>query len=127
MAFAKLDPFAQQKILARLETRRQLWCKAQIRKLNADELVLIVGDRPGPSAPKEPGYHHVPFYSTKHCSGWLNKQLEFEGIPEEKLIWLNSADENGNFYDIGIIEAMQPDVIIAMGGNAQKWLTKHGF
>ena len=84
--------------------------------------VLIVGDRPGPSAPLDPEYHHTPFYSTKHCSGWLNAALHLANIPEDRLVWINSADRNGNSTDTSIIKRVKPDIIICLGGNAVKWV-----
>ena len=86
--------------------------------------VLIVGDRPGPGAPKEEGYHHTPFYSLKNCSGWLNVLLEEAGIPEERLVWLNAADEKGRPTKSCLPRALDPLAIIALGGNAAKWLER---
>ncbi len=96
-------------------------------ELKSRKSILLVGDRPGPSAPKEPHYHHTPFYSTKHCSGWLNNALETEDIPEKKLVWVNSADEGGKPYDISMVKHLDPRVIIALGGKAAQWLEKNGI
>lgn len=123
-SYSKQDHLVQKRILDRLELRRERWLQALAFTLRAYDSVLLVGDRPGPSAPKDIGYHHTPFYSTKHCSGWLNTLLELEGIPEQKLVWVNSANEKGKFYSYDLIESLQPDVIIALGGNAREWIRK---
>jgi hypothetical protein len=83
--------------------------------------ILIIGDRPGPSAPQDPNYHHTPFYSTKHCSGWLNAALYVAQIPEERLIWINSADKDGVPLDPTILDKLEADKTICLGGNAAKW------
>ncbi len=87
---------------------------------------ILIGDRPGPSAPTDEDYHHTPFYSLKHCSGWLNLQLELHAISEENLLWLNSVDSKGTESDPNIIKDIDAQ-IIALGGNAVKWLKRHGF
>src|SRR5271167_2568374 len=117
---------AKSNVIVRLELRKYYWQLAKAYTLDARKQILIVGDRPGPSAPKEPYYHHTPFYSTKHCSGWLNLLLEAEKIPEKKLVWINSADENGKYYPISLVTAMEPKKIIALGGKAAAWLKKNG-
>jgi hypothetical protein len=104
----------------RLTVRRQLYEKALAGKLEG-KFVLVVGDRPGPSAPKDPGYHHTPFYSIKHCSGWLNRLLDAHEIPEEKLLWINSTLADGTPFDARKVED-NIRIIVALGGNAEKWV-----
>jgi hypothetical protein len=87
---------------------------------------LLVGDRPGPSAPQTDNYHHTPFYSTKYCSGWLNSALFLEGIDENNLVWVNSADWRGNPTRASILEHVVVDQIIALGGAAASWCKKVG-
>jgi len=125
-SFDKLDIMEKNSVIIRLEQRRYFWMLARAGELVARDSVLLVGDRPGPAAPKDPYYHHTPFYSTKHCSGWLNLQLEAEKITENKLVWVNSADEKGNDYDIKLVNNVKPKTIIALGGNAKRWLIKNG-
>jgi hypothetical protein len=126
ISYARLGREDHLAIEARLEIRKRNYLRCLEGTLDNFDGVLIVGDKPGPSAPKDPGYHHTPFYSTKHCSGWLNSLLHIKGIPEEKLVWINSADKDGNPTDFSIVEKLNPDVTIALGGNAAKWLTKNG-
>jgi hypothetical protein len=94
------------------------------KPLIGPERVVIIGDRPGPGAPKTPRYHHTPFYSLKNCSGWLNVLLEEAGIPEERLCWINAADENGKSTDPAVLGRVRVQRIIALGGNAAKWLER---
>lgn len=127
VSYAALDPHAKFEIEVRLETRRVHYLRALKGRYGHFDGVLLVGDKPGPSAPQDPGYHHTPFYSTKHCSGWLNALLHVEGIPEEALVWVNSADKDGNPTDPKIVKKLNPDLIVALGGNAEKWLKKNGI
>jgi len=125
ISYRLLDAAAKEAIQERLELRKTIFEKFKQGKLNGG--ILIVGDRPGPSAPKEPGYHHTPFYSTKHCSGWLNAALHVEGISETNLVWINSVDEKGQETDHRLVERLEPESIIALGGNAASWVMKHGL
>lgn len=126
-AFAKLHVFEKNRVITRLELRRSIWSRVKCLEYDGSNSVMLVGDRPGPGAPKEPHYHHTAFYSTKNCSGWLNMLLEREKIPENRLIWINSADEHGNYYSADIVKCAKPRVIISLGGNAAKWLKKNGI
>jgi hypothetical protein len=107
-------------ICKRLVARRNIYINL-MNGLPIDAKFLIVGDRPGPSAPKLKDYHHTPFYSLKHCSGWLNYLLEENGISEESLVWMNAYDVNGIKFDSNKIKGLKCE-IIALGSNAEKWL-----
>lgn len=115
-------------ISSRLLTRKRTFLAA-LKKNHGSYFnrILIVGDRPGPGAPQTPHYHHTPFYSIKHCSGWLNGLLEDNSIPEDELVWLNSHTYDGEPTPYDVINFMQPRVIIALGGNADRWLINGGF
>lgn len=115
----------QRQFALNLNRRRESWVGFKTDgKISPLKTTLIIGDRPGPGAPKEPGYHHTAFYSTKHCSGWLNAALVLEGIKEDKLLWVNSADENGTPLSPSVLEHPWRNVIV-LGGNAKKWLQKN--
>jgi len=122
VSYSALDAAGKKAVDARLEVRLKLFVDAMLRQKYKKGLILIVGDRPGPAAPKQFGYHHTPFYSTKYCSGWLNAALHLAGIPESKLIWLNSADQNGKPTSYDIISQLEPSSIVCLGGNAEKWI-----
>jgi hypothetical protein len=124
------------------EEKSQVEKNLEIRKARYEKYVLadrkpadivkliIVGDRPGPAAPKDPSYHHTPFYSTKHCSGWLNALLLKEGIDESDLLWINAFDKDGNPSSHDVLELTPPDLlscIIALGNNASRWLKENGW
>lgn len=127
MSYAKL-PAAEKKAYAkRLVLRRKLFEQnvlhfSRARGCTVPEAIVLVGDRPGPAAPKDPSYHHTPFYSTKNSSSWLNCQLLREEIPEERLLWINAYDKDGVPNDPTTLLNLRPDTIIALGGNAAKWL-----
>jgi hypothetical protein len=126
VSYARLPEDSKRAVAKRLVLRRQRYAKFLEGKLRGKGSVLIVGDRPGPGAPTTPGYHHTPFYSIKHCSGWLNALLEVEGIDESRLVWINSANKDGDEADFALVKKLKPMTIVALGGNAKKWLYK-GF
>jgi hypothetical protein len=113
-------------IAARLEVRKQRYLDLVEGKTVAADFLLI-GDKPGPSAPTTPGYHHTPFYSTKHCSGWLNAYLHVEEIPEEKLLWVNAYDSLGNPTSVDLAKRAKAETVIALGHLAGKWAKTAGL
>ena len=127
MSYTKLSPREQQRYAHNLVLRRNRYLANVVHYnpargcLNPGAIVLV-GDRPGPGAPKDPTYHHTPFYSTKNSSAWLNIQLLRENIPEEQLLWINAYDKDGVPNDPTILLNLKPGAIIALGGNAAKWL-----
>lgn len=126
--FSKLPLETRQGILNRLQARKARFFKCVKNARSLSTKVLLVGDRPGPGAPTDPSYHHTPFYSIRNCSGWLNKQLHDAEIPEEDLLWVNSADKDGVVSDGSFLVNLEgTQVIIALGGNAAKWCAKQGL
>jgi len=128
VSYAALSEQEKRQVTKNLVLRRKLYARNALRLISArgcpdKNRVVIVGDRPGPGAPTDPSYHHTPFYSTKHCSGWLNALLLKEGIPEERLLWLNAFDKDGNPTSAEQLTRLCPAAIVALGGNAAKWLT----
>lgn len=121
---SKLSTGQQRSFIERLRTRR-IMSRALMDGRVGDDLVLVVGDTPGPGAPKINGYHHTPFYATVHCSGWLNLLLEEAAIPESGLVWINSTNVDGNPAPVSALDHNFRG-IIALGGNAEKWLKKSG-
>ena len=126
MSYAKLSESEKTDFDRLLATRRALFEDIVLTRNYKRGLgmVLIVGDKPGPSAPTAPDYHHTPFYSTKHCSGWLNSELLKAGVPEDRLVWINSADKDGIPTDYLIIDKIDPSIVVCLGGNAEKWVNK---
>ena len=127
ISYALLNSTSKNAINDRLEVRKNRFLSYCTSGGYLEDYVLLVGDRPGPSAPKDSDYHHTPFYSVKHCSGWLNTSLHLEEIPEEKLVWINSADKDGVPTDAQIIKNSMPTTIVALGGNASTWLKRNGI
>jgi hypothetical protein len=109
---------------ASLEVRKQTYLKVLAGCADVGPKICIIGDRPGPSAPQDIGYHHTPFYSTKHCSGWLNSLLHLNGIPENRLVWVNSTLYDGCALDSNLLQDWDIERFIALGGAAEKWAKK---
>lgn len=126
ISYSLLDPQGKEAVLQRLLLRKKIYLNACQGIKECADPILLIGDRPGPSAPKDLDYHHTPFYSVKHCSGWLNAALHLEQIPEHRIVWINSADKDGIATDVSIVERISPKSIIALGGNASTWLKVNG-
>lgn len=118
MSYSKLDSLQKFKVLKRISIRKKNFLNL-LKNQCHNHKVLIVGDRPGPSAPKNIDYHHTPFYSVKHCSGWLNILLEINKINENSLTWINAFDKDGKSSMINIHNF---ESIVVLGGNAEKWI-----
>jgi len=84
--------------------------------------VMIVGEQDSdPTA----SVKQRPFCTTKGCTGWLNKQLDDENIPEEKLFWVNALNNDNTAANLKyVVETMKPIAIVALGGIAQNELQK---
>lgn len=96
--------------------------------INISKKILVVGDRQGPGAKDFSSDHHnTPFYAKTHCSGWMNAQLVEAQIPEEPLLWINSASYEGEPTKTAFFKTHSFDAIIALGNNASKWLSKAGM
>lgn len=126
VSYVKLDADSKQEIDRRIRTRTELYDATLKGRAKAAGHILIVGDKPGPGAPTAPDFLHVPFWAVKNCSGWLNALLHVENIPESSLVWINSADKDGAPTDGTLLKSLKPRAIIALGGNADKWLRKMG-
>ena len=126
VSYRNLRPNDHAAIAARLEVRKQRYLDVVEGKTVSTDFLLI-GDKPGPSAPTTPGYHHTPFYSTKHCSGWLNAYLHIEQIPEERLLWINAYDRLGNPTASDVAKRAQAETVIALGHLAAKWAKSVGL
>lgn len=128
MSYAKLSVPEQRAYAHNLVLRRRRYLENvthfnPARGCTAPGKVVLVGDRPGPGAPKNASYHHTPFYSTKNSSSWINCLLLKEGIPEEQLMWINAYDKDGVPNAPTVLFNLSPAAVIALGGNAAKWLT----
>jgi hypothetical protein len=126
--FRSLDKSGQRTFAQNLTLRRRRYTNITAYLRGAARLgeevrdkILLIGDRPGPSAPVDPGYHHTPFYSTKHCSGWLNNLQVKTETPEDQLVWINSTDFRGLPLPASIINDLDPHSIVILGGHARKW------
>jgi hypothetical protein len=85
--------------------------------------ILLIGDRPAPSAPDDPEFHYTPFAALWHSSLWLNLKLHEADVPEEQLCWINSADFHGQPTRYGVMLG-EYSKVICLGGAAEAWLKK---
>ena len=113
-AFDKLELQIQHEILERIELRR--------RNSAEGASILLVGDRPAPSAPRDPRLH-VPFGALKNSSLYINMALQAAKINEAELSWVNAADARGVPTEYQILELPWKH-IIALGNKAAAWLKK---
>lgn len=123
-------PVQEQRAIAKQLTSRRAAFENLIyaQKGPAHPVILMVGDRPGPGAPNTDSFHHTPFYSIYNSSGWLNVQLVREQIPEERLLWVNSADRHDKDTDpTTIFNFVNVATAVALGSNAAKWLKTLDF
>lgn len=127
VAFSKLPEETKQALFEQLRTRRIHYELAKRRGYNGGVRAVLLGDKPGPGRPTATGYHHTPFYSTKHTSLWLNLMLLEEKIDENRLLWFNVESADGqalNPIHIQDLRRLHP-VFICMGGEAEKWMKKN--
>lgn len=86
--------------------------------------ILLIGEQASDptTAPEQ-----QPFCSDKGCSGWLNRQLQSEEIPEEKLFWVNALNNNGTVIDIKtLVDQLNPSSVVALGTVAKKACDSQG-
>jgi hypothetical protein len=80
--------------------------------------ILLVGEQA--SDPKN-APEQQPFCSSKGCSGWLNRLLEEDGVPEDKLYWLNALNNDGSVVNFrSYLAALEPSTVIALGNVAAR-------
>lgn len=127
MAYSNLNAAQRQDYSVALETRRDTYLRLLNRQPDSLARICIVGDRPGPSAPGDKDYHHTPFYSTKHCSGWLNSLLLLEGITDDRLLWINSTLYTGEKFDSALLDGWDIRAFVLLGGAAEKWARGRGL
>ena len=87
--------------------------------------ILLVGEQASdPSnAPEQQA-----FCSDKGCSGWLNRLLEAENIPEEKLFWVNAKNNDNSPLDLGkLVAALKPSAVLALGMIAQCYCSAYNI
>lgn len=74
--------------------------------------VLIVGEQP---ARAHLGIN-TPFSEMKGCSGWLNRLLDLNYIPEEELFWCNALNNEYAFLDIkSLVRQLRPSHVMTLG------------
>lgn len=84
---------------------------------------LLVGDQVNPKATID-GY---PFVAESGSSVYITEQLQAAGVPENKLYWVNAKGLDGSETSGDFIFDLNPRRVVALGGNAAKWCSRHGF
>ncbi len=87
--------------------------------------ILLIGEQASHplGAPEQ-----EPFCSDAGCSGWLNRLLAAEQIPEELLFWLNARNNDGSKVDLqSIYDHLQPSVVIGLGKVAEGLICEFDF
>ena len=79
--------------------------------------ILIVGDQAsnpmlGPD---------LPFVHYEGCSPWFTTQLEYAGVNEKDLYFVNGKTINSFMTDPKFLEELEPSHIVALGDEAAKW------
>ena len=120
-SFKLLDPETRRAITDRVVLRKRQFVAGK-----SSGNILLVGDRPAPSAPDDPTFHYTPFGALWNSSLWLNLLLHRANIPEQELSWVNAADFHGRPTDKQILNAKW-QLIIALGGSAAKWIKPTGI
>ena len=123
-AFNKLDAITRVAIADRVLFRENRYLAMQAGEWKPAGEILLVGDRPAPSAPDDPTFHYTPFSALWNSSLWLNLQLHRFQIPEAALAWVNAADLQGIATDPQVLSNRWSQ-IIALGGNAGRWLMQN--
>jgi len=121
MSYSAKDKQVGQRVLKRFRLRLRTGATIGAGSYTKG-VILLVGEQT--SHPDENKYH-IPFCSTKGCSGWLNALLEDAGIPEERLFWINALDNDGSDVDLRkIYDELEPCMVIALGNIARDKLKK---
>lgn len=87
--------------------------------------VMIVGEQDSdPTASRL----QRPFCTDKGCTGWLNKLLDAENVPEEKLFWVNALHNDDSEANVNhLVAFMKPSAVLALGGIAQRICKDQGI
>jgi adenylate kinase family enzyme len=80
--------------------------------------ILIVGD-----TASNPLIDNIdlPFVHWEGCSPWLAMQLDYAGVPESELYWVNGFRLDGGIQSKDFVDELQPRLIVALGEEAARW------
>lgn len=65
---------------------------------------------------------HIPFVGYGRNGFWLTQQLEMTGLRESDLAWVNARQPDGSSTDPSVLFAVNPRVVLALGGVALDWV-----
>jgi len=94
-----------------------------IGNFNPGKVVLLVGDRHGPSIQPYATDYNLAFCDMAKAgsSYWLSQQLDNSNIEERHLYWINAYDKEGIPTEPYFIEQLKPVAILTMGDSAARW------
>lgn len=124
-AFQKLEVETRKGIIDRCIFRKKRYMTERHPDGAAVGKILLIGDKPAPSAPDDPGFHYTPFAALWHSSLYINKALHDAGIDEAWLFWENAY----TLHDVpkdGAILTEDWGLVVALGGAAHRWMLKNG-
>lgn len=95
---------------------------------NPGNVVLLIGDRHGPSIQPYQVEFNLAFCDMAKAgsSYWLCSQLEEFKIQERHLYWINAFDKTGAPTDPEFLHRLRPIAILSMGDSAERWCTQYG-
>jgi hypothetical protein len=129
MSFKKLSKEDKDSFVLRcLERESDTLCWSSFKELSDSKTILIVGDKPGPRATDISSDHSgTPFIGQTHSGGYINSELVLAKIPEEPLMWCNSATQNSMPTDPLILKIRKWKHVVALGNNAAEWLIQNNI
>lgn len=92
---------------------------------NPENVVLMVGERPGNEPPVTK--KDYAFLSSKGSSAWLCKELDAANIIEPNIYWINAYNRNDEPTDASFVDILKPKAIYALGAYAGKWCSENAF
>ena len=88
-------------------------------------VTLLIGEQ---ASDPENAPEQQPFCSDQGCSGWLNKLLEIEDVPEESLFWVNALNNDSSKINLNqLVKELKPKKIIALGNVASTLCSEQGI
>jgi hypothetical protein len=90
---------------------------------NPGKVILLVGDRHGPSIQPYKVDMNIAFCDMAKAgsSHWLSAQLDLMDIPESRLYWINAYDSVGAATHSDFVGRLYPITVLSLGDNAKRW------
>jgi hypothetical protein len=90
---------------------------------NPGKVVLLIGDRHGPSIQPYKVDYNLAFCDMAKAgsSYWLSDRLDEHQISEKHLYWINAFNQYDQATDPSFIERLRPAAVLSMGDIAARW------